>query len=150
MFYWSIWYFSYLKNLVFQVINSAQPCDQYDFIQEQVNLGDLTIIFDCEVFNYRKYAKIFDETVDLIDHLYQLASRVVFNNLKKVQIDNINQLNDQIEREIYIADDEFMEWLEELDTVDTITIDTTKHTRTEFVDKVDEIFNQILYSSLDV
>ena len=102
------------------------------------------------MFNYRKYAKIFDETVDLIDYLYQLASRVVFNNLKKVQIDNINQLNDQIEREIYVADDEFMEWLEELDTVDTISIDTTKHTRTEFVDKVDEIFNQILYSSLDV
>ena len=102
------------------------------------------------MFNYRKYAKIFDETVDLIDHLYQLASRVVFNNLKKVQIDNINQLNDQIEREIYVADDEFMEWLEELDTVDTISIDTTKHTKTEFVEKVDEIFNQILYSSLDV
>ena len=102
------------------------------------------------MFNYRKYAKIFDETVDLIDYLYQLASRVVFNNLKKVQIDNINQLNDQIEREIYVADDEFMEWLEELDTVDTISIDTTKHTKTEFVEKVDEIFNQILYSSLDV
>ena len=72
------------------------------------------------MFNYRKYAKIFDETVDLIDHLYQLASRVVFKNLKKVQIDNINQLNDQIEREIYIADDEFMaaaigdvEWLKQ-------------------------------------
>ena len=124
--------------------------DQYDYIQEQVNFDDFTIIFDCEVFNYRMYAKIYDETSDLIDHLFHSAKRIVFINLKKVQIDNINQLNDEIERGIYIADDEFMEWLKELNIVDTISIETAKYTKAEFDDKVEKIFTEILYSPLDV
>ena len=122
--------------------------DQYDYIQEKVNFENLTIIFDGELFNYRKYAQIFDETYDLITHLYH-SKRIVFNNLKKVQIDNINQLNDQIERGIYIADDEFMEWLEDLNIVDTVSIETDKFTKDEFEDEINAIFSDILYSPLD-
>ena len=59
-------------------------------------------------------------------------------------------MNDEIERGIYIADDEFMEWLKELDIVDTISIETAKYTKAEFDDKVEKIFTEILYSPLDV